>query len=117
MEGLLRLDRIFWTEFWGHPKFSAAGRFGFRRLFPGVIGWHFDLVFGRNGGKRELAGLYFTALATYLDGKTANSELGLGCRWLRLAVAWRFPAMVKLYRTLWFRVLLPVKTRLGMKKL
>lgn len=98
VEGLLRLDSIFWEEFHEHPAFSKGDRFGFRRLFPGVVGWHLDIVFGKGAHKKHLAPLYFDVLNAYLD-KTAKSELSAGYQWLKWAVALQSPAMVRLFRT------------------
>ena len=98
VKGLLRLDCIFWKEFHEHSAFSKGAQFGFRRLFPGVVGWHLDIVFGKSAHKKHLAPLYFDALNAYL-GKTAKSELGAGYRWLKWAVALQSPVMVRLFRT------------------
>ena len=111
VEGLLRLDRIFWEEFQQHPAFPKAARYGFRRLFPGVVGWHLDIVFGKDTSKRRLGPLYFDVLKFYL-GNTAKSELGIGQLWLKTAQFLRSPRMIRIFRSWTFGVWRPLKSRL-----
>ena len=97
IEGLLKLDRIFWAEFKSHPMFYCAAKYGFRRLFPGVIWWHFDIVFGKAANKRHYASEYFKTLLTFLDA-TAIQELGLGYVILRFAAQAKTSFIVRAYR-------------------
>lgn len=110
-EGLLDLDRIFWEEFKMHPMFPKAAKYGFRRLFPGVVGWHFDIVFRSSPERRNLVQTYFRSLASYLDS-TAKREIGFGRRWLMLAVSWRSPLMIEIFRIWTYRIWIPLKSKL-----
>ena len=111
VEGLVALDRIFWEEFHQCPSFPKASRYGFRRLFPGVVGWHFDLVF-EDIRRVRLVELYFNTLNTYL-GATARCELGVGFYWLEYAVKLKSRCMIKTYRTLFAHFLTPATIRLS----
>ena len=116
VKGLLRLDRIFWEEFHQHPAFPSAAQYGFRRLFPGVVGWHLDIVSGTDPAKRFLRPLYFDILNSYL-GRTANDELGkLGLAWLKAAQLLRSPRMIRLFRSWTFGIWRPMKSCLNRPK-
>lgn len=108
VEGLLELDVRFWHEMKQHPQFNVGGKYAFRRLFPGVVGWHYDIVFEAEPGKRKFADKYFNGLGEYLKGARAFLWLGLGAVYLRLAVWLKSPVMVAAYRKvvvdIWWRV-------------
>lgn len=96
--GLLELDRRFWNEFRRHPLFKVGRVAAFKRLFDGVVNWHYELVFKSRFSRRCLAGDYFTALRTLLSGGVSVRALGLGHCYLQLACALQSPRMVALYR-------------------
>lgn len=98
VSGLLELDRRFWNEFRRHPLFKTGRVAAFKRLFDGVVSWHYELVFKSGSGRRCLAEDYFAALRALLSGGASVRALGLGHCYLQLACALRSPRMVALYR-------------------
>lgn len=97
IRGLLELDERFWNELCAEGRFSHGKRFAFRRLFPALTGWHYDIVF--SGGARVEAheDLYYRAMSAYLDSAVAYLELGLWPVYLKLAVKLRSRIMVRVY--------------------
>lgn len=98
VEGLLELDVRFWCEMREHPQFATCGKYAFRRLFPGVVGWHYEIVFQAEPEKRKFADAYFCALAEYLKDGVSFWELGLMRWYLKLACRIKSPRMVAIYR-------------------
>jgi len=97
IRGLLELDERFWKEFCAEGRFSHGRRFAFRRLFPALTGWHYDIVFSGGGRVKEHEDLYFRAMEAYLNSLAAYLELGLWPIYLRLAVKLRSRIMVRIY--------------------
>ena len=108
VEGLLELDVRFWREMKQHPQFNVGGKYAFKRLFLGVIGWHYNIVFEAEPEKKKFADKYFEDLYEYLKSSRAFLWLGLGALYLRLAVRLKSPVMVAVYRklvvNLWWRI-------------
>jgi hypothetical protein len=91
-----------------HPQFNVGGKYAFKRLFLGVIGWHYNIVFEAEPEKKKFADKYFEDLYEYLKSSRAFLWLGLGALYLRLAVRLKSPVMVAVYRklvvNLWWRI-------------
>lgn len=98
VKGLLSLNILFWNEFHAHVGYKRFGKYVFRRLFPAIIGWDYELVFESEPEKKKLAGLYFQSLAEYLQSMIAPKELWLDWFYLWFAAKIRSGTMIRLYR-------------------
>ncbi len=107
--GLLELDARFWNEIRRHPLFRIGRVAAFTRLFAGMVGWHYELVFESETEKLRHAEAYFAALRTLLAGGASIRALGLGHCCLKLACALRSPCMVALYRVVSQKLIWPVE--------
>ena len=102
VDGLLELDIRFWREMQQHAQFRSGGKYAFRRLFPGFVGWHYELVFLSEPDKRKFAGKYFEALAGYLTGGVALRELGLMYFCLKFISRYKSVRLMHLYRAVFY---------------
>ena len=97
--GLLELDIKFWKEMREHKQFATCGRYAFRRLFPGILGWHYSITFNNTQAHPEFKDLYFRTIALYMGSKAAYQELWLWPFYLKVAALLKSRRMIRFY---WF---------------
>lgn len=100
IRGLLNLDLVFWHEFQQHPRFADCGKYGFRRLFPSLLAWHYEIVFDSRTGNRGHMPLYFSVLREYVESEIARRELGARGALLRCIARHESEFALKIYHFL-----------------
>lgn len=110
--GLLELNILFWNECKSHPLFPIGRRAAFRRLFSGLVGWDYEIVFAAEPEKRKHADLYFEALANFLKGDTAFRVIGVWAFYLKMACWIKSPRMVGLYHSAFYEFVWRIEGKL-----
>lgn len=110
--GLLELNILFWNECKCHPLFPIGRCAAFRRLFPGLVGWDYEIVFAAEPEKRKHADLYFEALANFLKGDTAFRVIGVWAFYLKMSCWIKSPRLVGLYHSAFYKFVWRIEGKL-----
>lgn len=98
IQGLLRLDYLFWQEFGSHPCFKNCAKYGFKRLFPALLGWHYEIVFNRKHGNILFSDYYFVVLRHYIDCPVGRDELSVRGYLLRFIARHKCVFLLRIFR-------------------